>query len=201
MISQQGPTVHRFNALKHIAPDDSDEDIFRVLQAHAQLVQGLWVAKSKLKYGKDIGKEVLLRNYAMLQFSKNPIFREVLLPKSTLVSEIMKGILDDFAARRDSCRDWKFKESPDDSFIKEYPEIVKEQKKIWDLVEPQIIEALFPKSTKHSIGDRRPAPNTTIDATTRNTNVPPSRTAMLDETREALPKALQKVFQAYKVCR
>lgn len=195
----EGPPVHRFTALKHLAPNESDEDIFRVLQSHAQLVQGLWVAKSKLKYGKDVGKEVLLRNYVLLQFSKNPFFHEVQLPKSLSFSETIKGILDEFATRRDSCRDWKFKERPDDSFIKQYPNVVEEQKKIWDLVEPQINEFLFRQSSKHSIGDRRATSHSTNDVAPRTANVP-SRTPMLDEAREALPKALQKVFQAYKVC-
>ncbi|KAJ9548048.1 hypothetical protein OSB04_020591 [Centaurea solstitialis] len=183
-----------------VTPNENDEDIFRVLQTHAQLVQGLWVAKSKLKYGKDVGREVLLRNYILLQFSKNPFFHEVQLPKSNSFSDTIKGILDEFSTRRDSCRDWKFKERPDDSFIKQYPHVVEEQKKIWDLLEPQINEFLFRQSSKHGIGDRRATPNSTNDVAQRTTNVPPSRTPpMLDEAREALPKALQKVFQAYKI--
>ncbi|KVI12296.1 DNA-directed RNA polymerase III subunit Rpc5 [Cynara cardunculus var. scolymus] len=200
MIFHQGPPVHRFTALKHLAPNDNDADIFRVLQSHAQLVQGLWVAKSKLKYKKDVGKEVLLRNYVLLQFSKNPLFNEMQLPKIPSFSETIKGILDEFATRRDSCRDWKFKECPDVSFIKDYPDVVQAQKNIWDLVEPQINEFIFRQSSKHSIGDRRATSNSTNDVVPKTTNVPPSRTPMLDEAREALPKALQKVFQAYKVC-
>ncbi|XP_024968054.1 DNA-directed RNA polymerase III subunit RPC5 isoform X2 [Cynara cardunculus var. scolymus] len=196
----EGPPVHRFTALKHLAPNDNDADIFRVLQSHAQLVQGLWVAKSKLKYKKDVGKEVLLRNYVLLQFSKNPLFNEMQLPKIPSFSETIKGILDEFATRRDSCRDWKFKECPDVSFIKDYPDVVQAQKNIWDLVEPQINEFIFRQSSKHSIGDRRATSNSTNDVVPKTTNVPPSRTPMLDEAREALPKALQKVFQAYKVC-
>ncbi|XP_071710818.1 uncharacterized protein [Rutidosis leptorrhynchoides] len=197
----EGSMVHRFKALKHIAPNDSDEAIFEVLQTHAQLVQGLWVAKNKLKYNnKDSGKELLLRDYAMLEFSKSPIFCESQLPKSSMLTESMKKILDDFAVRRESCRDWKFKELTDDSFIKQYPDIVKEQKRIWDLAEPRIIEIIFPKNTKRSVVDRRPAPKTTVDATPKVINAPPNKNVMLDETREALPKALQKVFQTYKVC-
>nr|XP_043632139.1 DNA-directed RNA polymerase III subunit RPC5-like [Erigeron canadensis]XP_043632140.1 DNA-directed RNA polymerase III subunit RPC5-like [Erigeron canadensis]XP_043632141.1 DNA-directed RNA polymerase III subunit RPC5-like [Erigeron canadensis] len=195
----EGPPVHRFQALKHLSPDHCDEYIFTVLQKHAHLVQGLWVAKSKLKLGTDTGEKVLLRNYALLQFSKTPVFHERQLP--TKRKETMTGILDEFAARRDLCRDWKFKELTDDSFIKEYPEIVEEQQKIWDLAEPQIMEALFRTSSKLSIGVKSSSSdNSTIEVALRTTNVASSRTEMLDETREALPKALQKVFQAYKVC-
>ncbi|KAI3768055.1 hypothetical protein L2E82_18486 [Cichorium intybus] len=196
---REGPPV-RFNVLKHIAPDSNIEDMFKVLQTHAQLVQGLWVAKSTLKYGKDVGKELLLRNYVMLQFSKSPIFHETQLPKTTSLSELMKTILDEFAARRESCRDWKFRETTDHLFIKEYPYIVEEQKKIWDRVEPQIIEILFPKNSKHGVHDRRPILNNMNKVETKTATVPTSKGVMLDETREALPKALVKLFQAYKVC-
>ncbi|KAI3785276.1 hypothetical protein L1987_44392 [Smallanthus sonchifolius] len=197
----EGPPVQRFNALKHIASDASDEDIFKVLQEHAQLIQGLWVAKSKLKCKTDLGRDVLLRNYAMLQFSKSPIFHEVQLPKQTVLTEPMKAVLDEFAAKRDSFRDWKFRECPDDSFIKKYPNIVKGQREIWDHVERKIMSSLFPKNLGHSTGDRRTsASNSTKVVTPRPTNVPPSRTVPLDETQEVLPKALQKVFQTYKVC-
>ncbi|KAK9066897.1 hypothetical protein SSX86_014221 [Deinandra increscens subsp. villosa] len=196
----EGPPAHRFNALKHIAPDATDEDIFNVLKEHAHLVQGLWVAKSKLRCRTDTGREVLLRNYAMLQFSKNPIFHEAQLPKQTMLSESMKVILDEFAAKRDSFRDWKFRETPDDSFIKTYPDIVKGQKENWDHVEPQLMDILFPKNSKFSsIGDRRPSASNKPTVAPKTTNIP-SKTVNQDETREVLPKALQKVFQAYKVC-
>ncbi|KAK9058613.1 hypothetical protein SSX86_023455 [Deinandra increscens subsp. villosa] len=166
----EGPPTHRFNALKHLAPDSSDDDIFNVLKEHAHLVQGLWVVKTKLKCQ---GTDALLRNYAMLQFSKDPIFHEAQLPKQTRHIECMKVILDEFAAKRDSFRDWKFREPRDDSFIKKYPEIVKGQKEIWDHVEPQILDPLFSKNSKTScIGGKRP--------TTSNSPI--------------------KVFQAYKVC-
>nr|XP_043616767.1 DNA-directed RNA polymerase III subunit RPC5 isoform X2 [Erigeron canadensis] len=195
----EGPPVQRFNVLKHIAPDHSEEDIFKVLQEYAHLVQGLWIAKSTLRYGKNTGRELLIRDYVLLQFSKSHIFREMQLPKSTQFSDAMKGVLDEFAARRDSCRDWKFKESPDDSFIKKYSNIAVEQRKNWDRVEPIIIGKVNPKNLTHSIGDRRPA-SSASDVTQRTTtNVPPRR-VMQDETREALPKALQKLFQTYKVC-
>lgn len=113
----------------------------------------------------------------------------------------MKGILDEFAARRDSCRDWKFKEHRDELFIKEYHYIVQEQQKIWDRVEPKIIDFLFPKSSKRSVGISPPKPDNVIDVANSTTNVRPSRTVVLDETQEALPKALQKLFHTYKVCR
>ncbi|KAI7746580.1 hypothetical protein M8C21_005734 [Ambrosia artemisiifolia] len=198
----EGPSLNRFSALKHLAPDASDEDIFTVLQEHAHLIQGLWVAKTKLKWPNAGGRELLLRNYAMLQFSKNCIFHEGQLPRQTVLNEPMKVILDEFAARRDSFRDWKFRVCPDESFIKKYPDIVKHQKEKWDIEEPKIMEHLYPKNSKpNNMGGRRPsASSSTKVVAPRTTSVPPSQPMMQDESREALPKALHKLFQVYKVC-
>ncbi|KAK1433272.1 hypothetical protein QVD17_10182 [Tagetes erecta] len=137
------PRAHRFDALKHIAPGSCEEDIFKVLNEHAHLIQGLWVAKTKLKF-RNGGPDALLRNYAMLQFSKSPIFHEVQLPKQAARGERMKVILDEFAAKRDSFRDWKFRERPDDSFLKKYPDIVMGQKLIWDQVEQEVSKYFRP---------------------------------------------------------
>lgn len=111
-------------------------------------------------------------------------------------------LLNDFDRRRVRFRDWELKEPTDDLFIKEYPNIVDEQKKIWDFVEPKIIECVFLKNSKHSIAKRRPMLSCNTDnVETKTTIVPPSRGVILDETREALPKVLHRLFQAYKVCR
>ncbi|KAF5791374.1 putative DNA-directed RNA polymerase III subunit Rpc5 [Helianthus annuus] len=197
----EGPTANRYTALKHIAPDASDEDIFKVLKEHAVLVQGWWVAKPKLKFSTAGGKDLLLRNYALLQLSRNPIFQEGKLPRQTGLSELVKVVLDEYAARRESFRDWKFRECPDESFIKNYPDIVKDQKENWDRVEPEIMARLYPKNLKTNIGDRRPlASNSTNAVAPKTATVPPSKPVIQDETREVLPKALQKLFHAYKVC-
>ncbi|PWA84253.1 SIN-like family protein [Artemisia annua] len=195
----EGPPVQRFKALKHIAPDHSDSDIFKVLQTHATLVQGLWVVKTNLKYaGITDNKKPIARNYVLLQFSRSPIFHELQFSKSLVINEIMKGILGEFAARRDSCRDWKFKEHPDNLFIKEYPEIVLEQKNRWDAAEPELMRMLFPKTSKLGISDKPPVSGSSTAPKT--TKVTPSRTVMLDDNREALLKAaLQKLLQTYKV--
>ncbi|GJW47049.1 DNA-directed RNA polymerase III subunit RPC5 [Tanacetum coccineum] len=195
----EGPPVQRFKALKHIAQDDSDSDIFKVLQTHGVLVQGLWVAKTNLKYAgiTDI-KKPIARDYVLLQFSKNPIFHESQLPKSLAISETMKGILGEFARRRDSCRDWKFKEHPDNLFIKEHPEVVAEQKNSWDAAEPQLMKMLFSKTSKVGTSDKPPV--SASNTAPKITKVTPSRTVVLDENREALLKvALQKLLQTYKV--
>ncbi|KAL7603040.1 hypothetical protein Lser_V15G19743 [Lactuca serriola] len=198
MLSEGRPL--QFNTFKHIAPDSSVEDIFKVLQSHAQLVQGLWVSKCKLKYDEDGRKNVLIRDYMMLLFSKNPIVRDTQLPEAP---EKMKDILHKFASRRECFKDWKFKELRDDLFIKEYPNIVEEQKKIWDHMEPQLIECLISKNLKHGIDHMRTTltinnnNNNKNNVETKTTSVStPSRGVKLDETQEALIK----VFKYQKVC-
>nr|KAJ0210849.1 hypothetical protein LSAT_V11C400216090 [Lactuca sativa] len=194
MLSEGRPL--QFNTFKHIAPDSNVEDIFKVLQSHAQLVQGLWVSKCKLKYDEDGGKNVLIRDYMMLLFSKNPIVRDTQLPEAP---EKMKDILHKFASRRECFKDWKFKELRDDLFIKEYPNIVEEQKKIWDHMEPQLIECLISKNLKHGIDHMRTTltinnnnNNNKNNVETKTTSVStPSRGVKLDETQEALIKVFK----------
>ncbi|XP_076882440.1 uncharacterized protein LOC143530919 [Bidens hawaiensis] len=62
------------------------------------------------------------------------------------------------------------------------------------------MDNLFRKS-KPNVVDRRPlSSNSTNAVPPRTTNAPSSKPPLTDETREVLPKALQKLFQVYKVC-
>ncbi|CAA3021975.1 DNA-directed RNA polymerase III subunit RPC5 [Olea europaea subsp. europaea] len=47
-LMEHGSPNHGFDALKHLALDDSVEEVLEVLQEYARLVQGLWVPKSSL---------------------------------------------------------------------------------------------------------------------------------------------------------
>ncbi|XP_022870617.1 uncharacterized protein LOC111389869 isoform X2 [Olea europaea var. sylvestris] len=57
-LMEHGSPNHGFDALKHLALDDSVEEVLEVLQEYARLVQGLWVPKSSLVHGTDSGIEV-----------------------------------------------------------------------------------------------------------------------------------------------
>ncbi|XP_020578730.1 DNA-directed RNA polymerase III subunit RPC5 isoform X2 [Phalaenopsis equestris] len=134
----EGPQVNRFTALLHLAPNDSVEDVLTQLQRYAYLVQGLWVSKSSLFHD---GLPALYRDYILLQFSKLHAVHDSKL-KVVKPEDLRKSLLKPLAVERPLLQDWKFKEDTDSSFIKQYPEIVKEQELAWSVREKEILESL-----------------------------------------------------------
>ncbi|PPS14403.1 hypothetical protein GOBAR_AA06168 [Gossypium barbadense] len=203
----EGRPFHHFNTLKrHYAPNDPIEEVFEVLQKHALLVQGLWVPKSSLLFPGDPSKS-LARDYVLLLFSKNPfISYDKVNNLSTSRKEEVKGFLKILAIESPPLKGWKFKENTDENFKKEYPEIVKKQEQIWKAGEDNVTNHIW-RGAKG--GPSRTKPGTVIKSEKAGNSdkvarkVAPGAHAgrtMSDETREAIPKALKKVFQTYKVC-
>ncbi|KAL0449970.1 UNVERIFIED_CONTAM: hypothetical protein Slati_1553400 [Sesamum latifolium] len=188
---------------------ESVEEILGVIQEHARLVQGLWVPKSSLVYGTDQGVEVLARDYVLLLFSKNVIINNSQLPQRPQLSKAMKEVLNVLAVERPAFNDWKLKELPDISFIKRNPSIVKKQEEEWECLEKKINDLLFggrngpgvKTSSKSNTTNNPAAPKSSSRVATRAPNGAPSKTAMPEEVREAVTKALQKLFKSIKVCR
>ncbi|PKI78569.1 hypothetical protein CRG98_001041 [Punica granatum] len=205
----EAPYAHRYSALRYYAPDVSDEVFLGVLQKYGILVQGCWVAKTSLVVKDPL--ESLARDYILLGFSKDPVIRKSVLPHPKALSDHVKKFLNIFAVERPSLDDWKFKQPTDVSFLKKHPDIVNSQSQQWENNERKIMDFLNKKGRPNAREEnnmnnaklRQPrmvtkeAKSSKIDRTTVKD---PSRTTMSSETREALPKALQKVFQNQKVC-
>ncbi|KAK2977030.1 hypothetical protein RJ640_011088 [Escallonia rubra] len=205
-LRNMGKPLRRFEALMDLAPDQPVEVVLGILKKLAHLVQGLWVPKSSLLYGKE-ENEFTDRDYILLLFSKNSVIRDAQLPKDP--PKAMEDVLKVLAVKRPSFCHWKFKEPPDTSFIKLHPHIVKEQEQAWQHLEKPIIDFYF-KGRKRSVGkiDSKPSVSEKAAASTnfnkaaiRTLNGSSAGTLMSDESREALLKALQKLFQTHKVCR
>jgi DNA-directed RNA polymerase-3 subunit RPC5 len=196
----EGSPVHKFNALKHIAPE-SDSDVLSVLQKFAHVIQGLWVPKSGLIYAKEQSKEILARDYILLLFSKSSVISNTQLPQKPELLKYMKEVLKILAVERPSLADWKFKEPCDVSFIKLHQDLVKEQQQSWDRKETQITNIVFGKASRPSIKN---PPKADVDSkNTSNTvmqKTSSKASSMPDAIRKALPKALRRVFQAQQVC-
>lgn len=170
-------------------------------------MQGFWAPKSSLLFPEDPLKS-LARDYVLLLFSKNPIItsKEV-NALSAKCKEEVKGILKILAIERPSFKDWKLKESPDVAFKKLYPDIVKKQEQVWRAGEDYVIKSIFkdkkagPRRTNPGIVIK---PEKAVNPDKSAKKVAPGAQAgriMSDETREAVLKALKKVFQTHKVCR
>ena len=144
-------------------------------------------------------------------FSKDPVisYEKVNIGNGNLVTA-MKGVLNILAIERPLLRDWKFKETPDTMFTKLYPNIVKEQEQAWERAEKRLTESIFggvrgvgglKSSSKPDMANRLGTSRNPSKAAARSSNGAVSRTSMSNETREALPKAIQKLFRTHNVCR
>ncbi|XP_015083435.1 DNA-directed RNA polymerase III subunit RPC5-like isoform X2 [Solanum pennellii] len=199
----EGPPIHRFDALMHLAPDNSADEIIRVLQIYAQLVQGLWVPKSSLVYGTNSGVEVLARNFVLYEFTKGILIKKSVFGRRPEFLKAATPALKSLAVERPDLNDWKLKEHPDKKFENLYGDVVREQQATWECLGKQINDVL-------PGGRTRPTMKNPINRDADITALPPSgdkptsssllRTSMSEEIREALPKALQEVFRTYKVC-
>ncbi|CAH9119182.1 unnamed protein product [Cuscuta epithymum] len=212
----EGPPIHRFNALRYLAPEESPEEILRILQKHALLVQGLWVPKSSLVYGKESGIEVLARDYVLSLLSKAPsIQKSILNDLVPAFEKAMKEVLNVLTVERSILKDWKLKENPDPSFLKHYPKVAMEQAASWERRQKGLHDVVSranskrhgkqtldtTMTTKNSPAQAAQAAQAVPDKQGLKTvNATLSRTSMSEETREALPKALMKLFKIHSVC-
>ncbi|KAL3362055.1 hypothetical protein AABB24_014753 [Solanum stoloniferum] len=198
----EGPPIHRFDALKHLAPDNSADEIIRVLQIYAQLVQGLWVPKSSLVYGTNSGVEVLARNFVLYEFTKGILIKKSVFGRRPEFLKAATPALKSLAVERSDLNDWKLKEHPDKKFENLYGDVVREQQATWECLGKQINDVL-PGGRNRPTMKNPLNPNADIPALPSGDKPTSSsllRTSMSEEIREALPKALQEVFRTYKVC-
>ncbi|KAI3925104.1 hypothetical protein MKW98_009754 [Papaver atlanticum] len=153
----EGDQVSRFVSLKYLAPNDPEEIVLQEIQQHANLVQGFWVCKTNLLPLK--GAEMAARDKILCLFSKTALIPDKILGKileelGCHNDEMKKATADaaigSIAVHRDKCRDWKFKVPTDMSFIKDHPEIVKEQEHLWRIRENTMV-----RKTEHSVRNKR----------------------------------------------
>lgn len=205
---KQGPLIHRFDTLKYLAPDESLEEVLAVLQELARLVQGLWVPKASVLFKGEVGINVLARDYVLLLFSKDLTIKDSDLPKQTTLNKAMKEVLNVMATERPAFKDWKLKESPDLSFIKNNPSVVRKQEEEWETLEKFIFDNVYGgkkgPSTKNSLKSSTTDNPTTSKVSNKQatrTSSGSTKTGMSEEVREATLKTVQKLFKDTKVCR
>lgn len=207
-LLEQGSSLHRFDTLKYLAPDNSIEEVLAVLQELALLVQGLWVPRNSLVYGEDKGVKVLARNYVLVLFNKDVIIKYDQIPKNNTLAKAMKDVLRGLATERPTLEDWKLKELPDLNFIKLYADVVKRQHDEWEKAEKDIKS--FSSGIRNGPGMKTSKSSTPaslvaskgsdkLAARTSSGSMP--RKVMSEEACESIRKALQKLFKSIKICR
>ncbi|KAJ0989486.1 hypothetical protein J5N97_007842 [Dioscorea zingiberensis] len=196
----EGPQVNRFNAIMHLTPNESTNEVLKVIQRYADLVQGLWITKSSLLFKEE---QAHVRDYFLFLLSKNHV-----VPSSKITGtkfgefSNLKEILSQLAVKGPT-NDWKLKDAPDRSFIERFPNIVKEQEHSWSSREVHFSDLSAPigkhkdlmtKSSLDSSG------GVSFGATRSNDGSTSTRTSALsNETREFLPKVIQQILRNQKV--
>ncbi|MCL7037394.1 hypothetical protein MKW94_012022 [Papaver nudicaule] len=197
----EGDQVNRFASIKYLAPYDPEEIVLEEIQQNAVLVQGLWVCRTNLLPLK--GPEMGARDRILNLFRKSEVIpAKVVLEEAGLHKDSVKEIMTSIAVYRDKCHDWKFKVPTDMSFIKDYPEIVKEQENRWGNVEKQLMQIKErERSMRNKPATNRPASGKRDSGVRKSVNETSSTVSMSDETREALPKVLEEeIFRQQKIC-
>lgn len=136
--------VNRFDALIHLAPTYSDEDVLKILPVYADLVRGLWVCKSSLLYDDGHASK---RDRIMLEFTKRESIPTKYVDKLFRDVRTRNMILNPLGKRREKLNDYKFIVAADSSFIKRYSHIVKEQENTWSVREATMADPLETCST------------------------------------------------------
>ena len=190
----------------HLAPSESPESILTVIQQYADLVQGLWISKTSLLLG---GRQALVRDYILFLFSKKNMIPISKIKEINLPMDDIKSILSSLAFERTICKDWKFREPTDASFIKRFPLIVKIHEGLWSRRQEQISSPGILKISMMSKCSSRPGLGVKsgsggIDQSVRKSTemLPgPGVSTLSEEIRDALPKALIELFRNHRVCR
>lgn len=161
--------VNRFDALMHLAPLYSEDDVLKVLPVYADLVRGLWVCKSSLLFDDGYAWK---RDRILLEFRKKdsiPLKDIHRIIKVKLDDNLKKKFLYPLCKIRAKLEDCKFVLPVDSSFIRRYPHIVKEQDHAWSVRETTMRESQETSSntearktkntTKSNIPSKGPDPN------------------------------------------
>jgi RPC5 protein len=98
--------------------------LIECLEAIAWCVNGLWVIRSKVIYGDT--REALARDFLLGTFARGkPVIRSEFVKLTRLGIEVTESILGELAdhAPNGVQGEWKFRFSPDDSFLDQFPNV------------------------------------------------------------------------------
>lgn len=160
----------------------------------------------------------MARDYVLVLFNKNLKVQSSDLNVKGELANYVKNFLKIFGLERcdlnktisQSMPYWKFRELPDESFKKNFPNDVKEQELLFESLERHVYGVIgnvgkrkLSKSAVANSGVNSDLvqPANPDPRVTSLSGVPPGRMTMSNETRHALPIALKKLFQTHKVCR
>ncbi|XP_062191482.1 uncharacterized protein LOC133895286 isoform X2 [Phragmites australis] len=190
--------VNQFDALMHLAPTYSEEEVLKVLPGYADLVRGLWVCKSSLLFDDGYASK---RDRVLLEFTKKDSIPSNILDKVIKLDDPRrKRILFPLCRRRGILKDYKFISAADLSFLKRYPHVVNEQERAWSAREIAILHdthemcSTVSRKTKNSTSPNVPSKGP-------HPNMSKGRDGSAQGNENHVHSVLDTVFTANKVRR
>ena len=124
------------------------EQLIRVIQDSAHLVQGVWVAKSTLRCDGDVTWENM-RDSALFQFARTRNVKPELVSPCTkrngqndsALVKMRRDILAELSAPRgygSTADGWEFNDLTDESFLAEFPDVAEREMESWLALAPSL---------------------------------------------------------------
>ncbi|KAK1697144.1 hypothetical protein QYE76_013841 [Lolium multiflorum] len=187
--------VNRFDALMHLAPTYSEEEVLKILPVYADLVRGLWVCKSSLLYDDGHAPK---RDRIILEFTKKESIPMEIVDKLFGDVRTRNMILNPLGKRREMLKDYKFIVAADLSFIKRYSHIVREQENTWSVREATLAATLEKYSTTKQSKAKNSA-RSNIPGKCPDPVVGKTRDGLVQGSENHVRSVLDSVFIANKV--
>lgn len=207
LATPEEPPLHRFSALRHLAPDHSVEEILSILQKSAHLVQGFWVPLSTIRYPNMGKQDCFVRDYVLYRFSQNVVFSYSDPINETKYKSKAEKWLREFAVEKPPLKGWKFREPTDESFLNTCPDTVRQQEQEWEERGKKMLLVFASSRNQRSLTnplktermDVNPSPLTYGDKGTA-TSVTGESLKKSVASNEALRRLLMKPLETHKVC-
>eukprot|EP00898_Chlorokybus_atmophyticus_P006057 jgi/Chlat1/6452/Chrsp45S06052 len=199
ILTEGNACIHRYSRIKRLAPPDvSEAALLGALFEMAVLVQGCWVAKSRVAVAD--GPRSALRDYLLLLFSQNRFIVAAQLSALKFPADVLRDSCMELAHPRTG-HGWEFREPTDVEFLAEYQAVAESAVKQWSALEPDIRKALMAHSGTlrlHTNGDL------SLEAgplSPHNIHGPfsPHKGPLTAEVLEALPEVLRSIFNKHHV--
>jgi len=139
----------RFSRIRQFVTEPVDiQQLIRVIQDSAHLVQGLWVAKSTLRCDGDVTWENM-RDSALFQFARTRNVKPEQVSPCTkrngqsdpALIKMRRDVLAEFSAPRgygSTTDGWEFNDHTDESFLAEFPDVAEREMECWLALAPSL---------------------------------------------------------------
>ncbi|KAL4184351.1 hypothetical protein AMTRI_Chr10g225170 [Amborella trichopoda] len=198
--------------MRHAPVGLTEQEVLKVLQKHAHLVQGYWVPKSPLRYEAEYCK---VRDYILLLFHKERVIQhDEVKGLLSWKTEIFEKVMNPLGSRNRELKRWEFKLPTQKSFLQSHENVVEDQSRLWSSLEKHLMDSLpwlKNKASNSRVSSKINTKGSSSVAPLSGRGDQPAksvadgaqiseRSIMSEEVREAISDALRDVFKKYHVC-